>query len=138
MWGKDNEARAAIGSPQGDLSLIWRRVPTLSKIAINTIYIWMTDPDTPILAKDLPTFQQLPPIFKQLLLQTHDKEFYAHQPIPSGSESTTMLTNNLQARLHPDNSSFEEKAIQWYWDLLLNQKQELNDMVGFDNEILIA
>jgi len=138
VWGEDNEARVALGGPRGDLLLIRRRVLALSKIAINTIYTWMTDPDTPILAETSLTFQRLPPTFKQLLLQTHDKIVYARQPIPSGSESATMLTNNLRAHLHPDNSSFEEKAIQWYRDLLLNQEQDLDDMVGFDNGILIA
>ena len=49
-----------------------------------------------------------------------------------------MLTNNLRAHKHPDNSSFDKKAIQWYKDLLLNQKEELDDMIGFDNGILIA
>jgi hypothetical protein len=89
-------------------------VLALSKIAINTIYIWMTDPDTPILAKNSPTFQLLLPTFKQLLLQTHDKVVHARQPIPLGKESTTMLIKNLRAYIHPDNSSFKEKAIQWY------------------------
>ncbi len=51
--------------------------------------------------------------------------------------STAMLTNNLRAHIHPDNSSFEEKAIQWYKDLLLNQNEELDDMIGFNNGILI-
>jgi hypothetical protein len=131
VWGEDNEAQVALGGPRGDLSLIQHCVLTLSKIAINTIYIWMTDPDTPILAKNSPTFQQLPPIFKQLLLQTHNKVVYTHQPIPSGSKSTIMLTNNLRAHLHPNNSSFDEKSIQWYQELLLNQEQRLDNMVGY-------
>ena len=82
-----------------DLSLIWQRLLTLSKIGINTIYIWMTDSNTPILAKDSPTFRLLPPTIKQLLLQTHNKLVNAHQPVPSGKESTVMLTNNLRAHI---------------------------------------
>jgi hypothetical protein len=138
VWGSDDETRMALGGPRGDLSLIRRRLLTLSKIAINTIYIWMTDPDTPIFAADSPTFRLLPPTFKQLLIQTHDKIVYARQPILSGEESTVMLTNNLRAHIHPDNSLFEEKAIQWYKDLLLNQEEELDDTIGFENGILIA
>jgi hypothetical protein len=98
----------------------------------------MTAPDTPILADTSPTFQKLPPTFKQLLLHTNEKVVYAREPVPSGRESTKLLTDNLRAHLYPDNSPFEDKAIQWYRDLLLNQDQDLDDMIGFDNGILIA
>ncbi len=97
----------------------------------------MTDPDTPILANTLPTFQKLPPTFKQLLLHTNKKVVYATEPVPSRKESTKLLTDNLRAHIYPDNSLIEDKAIQWYQDLLLNNKDH-NVMIGFNNGILIA
>jgi hypothetical protein len=39
VWGSNDDAHMALGGPRGDLTLIRRRVVTLSKIAINTIYI---------------------------------------------------------------------------------------------------
>jgi hypothetical protein len=48
MWGEDDDARLALGSPQGDLSLI-RHFLSLAKVAINAVYIWTMNPDTPIL-----------------------------------------------------------------------------------------
>ncbi len=98
----------------------------------------MTDPNTPIRADTSPTFQKLPPTFKQILLHTNKKVVYAREPIPSKRESTKLLTDNLRAHIYPDNSLFEDKAIQWYQDLLLNQDEDLNNMIGFDNGILIA
>jgi hypothetical protein len=64
----------------------------------------MTDPDTPILAKTFPTFQKLPPTFKQLLLHTNKKVVYAREPIPSGKKITKLLTDNIRAHIYPDNS----------------------------------
>jgi hypothetical protein len=46
--------------------------------------------------------------------------------------------DNHRAHIYPDKSSFEDNAIQWYQDLLLNQEEDLNDMIGFDNGILIV
>jgi hypothetical protein len=40
--------QVAFGGSRGDLSFIRWRLIALSKIAINTIYIWKTDPDLPI------------------------------------------------------------------------------------------
>jgi hypothetical protein len=48
VWGEDDDARLALGGPCGDLSLILRRLLSLSKVAINTVHIWLTDPSTPI------------------------------------------------------------------------------------------
>ena len=56
VWGEDDDARHALGGPRGDLSLIRRRVLTLSKVAINTVHIWLTDPNTPILAPTSDSF----------------------------------------------------------------------------------
>jgi hypothetical protein len=39
VWGKNDDARLALGGPRSDLSLIRRHFLFLSKIAINTIYI---------------------------------------------------------------------------------------------------
>jgi hypothetical protein len=111
VWGANDNARIALGGLQGDLVLIRRRVLALSKIAINTIHIWMTDSDMPILASTLPTFQKLLPSFKQLLLHTSKKVVYARKPVPSERESTKLLTDNLCAHIYPDNSLFENKAM---------------------------
>jgi hypothetical protein len=43
-WGEDNDAQLALGGPRGDLSLIRRCLLTLSKVAINTVHIWLTNP----------------------------------------------------------------------------------------------
>ncbi len=50
---------------------------------------------------------------------------------------TKLLTHILRAHIVPENSTFENKAIQWFCDLLLNN-DELNNIVGFDNGILVA
>jgi hypothetical protein len=68
VWGKNNDARHALGGPRGDLSLIRRRFLVLSKIAINTIYIWMMDPNLPIFAPESQSFKRLPPTIQTLLL----------------------------------------------------------------------
>ncbi len=80
----------------------------------------------------------MPPAFKQLLLHANEKVVYAREPISFGKESTKLLMDNLCAHIYPDNSSFEDKVTQWYQDLLLNQDKDLNDIIGFDNWILIA
>ncbi len=50
VWGKDEDARLVLEGPRGDLSLIRRRLLTLSKVAINTVHICLTNPGTPILS----------------------------------------------------------------------------------------
>jgi hypothetical protein len=137
VWGKNDDARLTLGGPRGDLSLIRRRLLSLSKITINTIYIWMTDPELPVLDPKLQSFKYLPPTLQTILLHSCEKLTYACEPVPSGAASTKLLTNNLQAHIVPDNSTFEDKAIQGFRDLLLNNN-ELDDMIGFDNGILVA
>ncbi len=39
VWGEDANACLALGGPQGDLSLVCWRLLTLSKVAINMVYI---------------------------------------------------------------------------------------------------
>jgi hypothetical protein len=45
---------------------------------------------------------------------------------------------DLGAQILPDNSTFEPKAIQWYLSLLLNKNDDLDDMIGINNGILVA
>jgi hypothetical protein len=137
VWGKNDDARLALGGPRGDLSLIRRHLLSLSKIAINTIYIWMTDPELPVLDPKLQSFKYLPPTLQTILLHSCKKLTYACKPVPSGAASTKLLTDNLQAHTVPDNSTFEDKAILWFCNLLLNN-DELDDMIWFDNGILVA
>jgi hypothetical protein len=42
VWEADAEARLALGGPRGDLSLVYRKILTLLKVAVNMVYIWMT------------------------------------------------------------------------------------------------
>ena len=60
VWGKDDDARLALGGPHGNLSLIRRCLLTLSKVAINTVHIWLTNPTTPILAPTSDSYDRLP------------------------------------------------------------------------------
>jgi hypothetical protein len=136
VWGEDANARLALGGPRGDLSLVCRRLLTLSKVAINTVYIWMTNPNTPVLAPHSNSFKCLPPTVQQLLRYTHEKIVFACEPVPSETTTTHLLTN-ICSYLIPDTLPFAEKAIRWYCDLLLNHKK-VDDMTGFNNGILIA
>ncbi len=38
VWGDDENARLALGGPRGGLSLIRRKILTLSKVAINMVH----------------------------------------------------------------------------------------------------
>jgi hypothetical protein len=137
VWGKNDNVCLALGRPRGDLSLIHRCLLSLSKIAINTIYIWTTDPELPVLDPKSRSFKYLPPTLQTILLHSCKKLTYACKPVPSGAASTKLLTDNLQAHTVPDNSTFEDKAIQWFCNLLLNN-DELDDMIGVNNGILVA
>jgi hypothetical protein len=57
LWGNDKNARLALGGPRGDLSLIRRKILTLSKVAINMVHIWMTNPSMNFLAPNSTSFQ---------------------------------------------------------------------------------
>jgi hypothetical protein len=97
----------------------------------------MTNPNTPVLAPHSNGFKRLPPTVQQLLRHTHEKIVLAREPVPSGTTTTHLLTDNLRSYLVPDTLPFAEKAIHWYRDLLLNH-ENVDDMTGFDNGILIA
>jgi hypothetical protein len=56
VWGTDETARLALGGPRGDLSLICRCILTHQKVAIFTVYIWLTNPSTPVLPKTSESF----------------------------------------------------------------------------------
>ncbi len=89
------------------------------------------------LAPNSASFQQLPPTVQLLLLQMSKKTVYAHEPVLPGTPATQLLTNNLRQYLVPDTLLFEEKAIPWYRELLLYH-DKADDMMGFDNRILIV
>ena len=101
------------------------------------VHIWMTDPVMNFFAPASPSFQRLPPTVQQLLLHARDAKIYAREPIPPGTAFTQILTKNLREYILPDNLPFEDKAIRWYWELLLHPGKS-DDMMGFDNGILIA
>ena len=82
VWGEDDDARLALGGPHGDLSLIRRCLLTLSKVAINTVHIWLTDPTTPILAPTSDSYDCLPSTLWHLLLHSSDKLVFACEPVP--------------------------------------------------------
>jgi len=73
VWREDDDAQLALGGPSSDLSLIRRRLLTLSKVAINTVHIWLTDPTTPILAPTSDSYNRFPSTLWQLLLHSSDK-----------------------------------------------------------------
>jgi hypothetical protein len=97
----------------------------------------MTNPNMPVLAPHSNSFKRLPPTVQQLLRHTHEKIIFAREPVPSGTTTTHLLTNNLCSYLVMDTLPFAKKAIHWYPDLFLNH-EKVNDMTGFDNGILIA
>jgi hypothetical protein len=101
------------------------------------VYIWMMNLNTPVLAPHSNSFKRLPPTVQQLLCHTHERIVFAREPVPSGTTTTHLLTNNLCSYLVPETLPFAKKAIPWYRDLLLNHKK-VDDMKGFDNGILIA
>jgi hypothetical protein len=99
VWGKNDNAHLALGGPHGNLSLIRRHLLFLSKIAINTIYIWTTDPELPVLDPKPQSFKYLPPTLQTILLHSCEKLTYACKPVPSGAASTKLLTNNSKPTL---------------------------------------
>jgi len=137
VWGENDDVRLALGGPREDLSLIRRCLLTLSKVAINTVHIWLTDPDTPILATTSDSFVRLPSTLRRLLLQSSDKLVFAREPVPWGIESVNLLMQNLQNHTVPNTITFEENAIIWYRSLLLN-RTHADDTTGFNNSILIT
>jgi hypothetical protein len=110
VWGENEDARLALGGPCGDLSLICRHLLTLSKIVINTIYIWTTDPKFPVLKPNLRSFQYLPPTLQTILLHSREKFSYDCNPVPSGTALAKLLITNLHAHIFPDTATFEGKA----------------------------
>jgi hypothetical protein len=97
----------------------------------------MMNSNTPVLAPHSNGFKCLPPTVQQLLCHTHEKIAFAHEPVPSGTTTTHLLTDNLCSYLVPNTLPFAKKAIRWYRDFLLNHKK-IDDMMGFENGILIA
>ncbi len=95
VWGEDDNAQLALGGPRGDLSLIRCRLLTLSKVAINTVHIWLTNPGTPILVPTSDSFERLPLTLQKLLLQLSDKLVFARKPVPQGTKSVNLLLQNL-------------------------------------------
>jgi hypothetical protein len=126
-WGEDDDARLALGGPHGNLSLIRCRLLTLSKVAINTVHIWLIDPSTPILAPTSDSSDCLPSILRHLLLHSSDKLVFARKPAPRGTESVNLLIQNLQNHRVPNTLTFKENTIIWYRSLLLN-RAHTNDM----------
>jgi len=136
LWGEDNDAWLALSAPWGDLSLI-RQIFCLSRKWRSTQYIWTTNPDKPVLQPASDSFKLIPPMLQKIILSTHQNIIFRHEPVPTGTAATQLLTTNLRNHTVPDNLSFEEKAIFWYRDLLLHHNVT-DDMTGFDNGILVA
>ena len=120
VWGEDEAACFALGGPRGDLSLIRRKLLTLSKVTMNMVHIWMNNPMMNFLAPNSPSFQHLPPTVQQLLLLAGSNRIYSRETVPFGTPATQLLTNNLREHTYPGTLPFEEKAIRWYRELLLH------------------
>jgi hypothetical protein len=107
MWGEIEDVCLALGGLHGNLALIRWRLLAISKIAINTIYIWTTDPDLPFLAPESQNFKCLPPTLQTLLLHSCEKITDARKSVPLGAASAKLMTDNLQAHTLPDKSPFK-------------------------------
>jgi hypothetical protein len=138
VWGENDAARLALGGPQGDLFLIHRPILTQQKVAINTVHIWLTNLSTPVLPPDLEAFKFLPHTISQLLLDCSKKRVFAWEPVLLGMCSIQWLTNNMKNYIIPDSHSFEDKVIWWYSDNLLLGWDRVDDMMGFNNGIIMA
>jgi hypothetical protein len=101
VWGECDDACLALGGPHGDLSLIRWQLLALSKIAINTIYIWTTEPNLPILvlAPELQSFKCLPPTLQTLLLHFCEKITHVCKSVPLGATLSKLLTDNLRPHI---------------------------------------
>ena len=97
VWGENEAARLALGGPRGDLSLVRWRILTHQKVAMNTVYICLTNPSTPVLPQDSEAFKLLPCTIQHLLLDTKDKCVVAREPVPSGKRSAQWLMDNLRS-----------------------------------------
>ncbi len=74
----------------------------------------------------------------QLLLHcTHANRVFARELVSPGTATACLITDNLCKYSFLDTLPFEEKAIHWYRELLLNHSQA-DDMMGFENGILMA
>jgi len=73
VWGEDDNTRLALGGPRGDLSLIRQKNLSLSKVVINAVYIWTTNPDTPVLQPTSNSFERLPSTLQKLILEASTK-----------------------------------------------------------------
>jgi hypothetical protein len=90
VWGEDNDARLALGGHQGDLSLKRQKILSLFKVAISAVYIWTTNPDTPVLQPTSNSFGRLPPTLQND--SRHTQNFiFARQPVPPGTAATQSL-----------------------------------------------
>jgi hypothetical protein len=83
-------------------------------------------------------FNTSPLTLQTILLHSRKKLSYDCDHVPSGTALAKVLTDTLCAHIFPDTSTFEDKAIQWFRDLLLNKNDDLDDKIGFNNSILIA
>ena len=104
---------------------------------MNTVYIWLTNPSTPLLSPDLEAFKKLPTTIQWLLLNTNEKHTFAHKPVPTGNFSALHLMENLENYRVLDNASFKDKPICWIGKLLLHC-HTVDDMMGFDNGKMMA
>jgi hypothetical protein len=62
---------------------------------------------------------------------------YVCKPLASGQDCINVLLNNIHNATNPTSLTFEDKAVTWYFDLLLRGRYA-NNSTGIDNGILAA
>ena len=120
IWVSNNAARLALCGPHGDLSVIHRWILTHQKVAVNTVYIWLTNSSMPILPPDLEAFKKLPTMIQWLFLDPYPQVIFW----PCISRRTLRMTEfptTPPSKTRPSaglmiSSSIATQSMIW-WDL---------------------
>jgi hypothetical protein len=62
---------------------------------------------------------------------------YVRKPLASGQDRIDVLLNNIHNATDPTSLTFEDKAVTWYFNLLLRGRYA-NDSTGINNGIFAA
>ena len=128
-----------LGKPRGDLALIRHRLISLSAVVINAFHLWITtDYDSAcIITPDALHFN--PPGLRAILalIAKLSTATYVCEPLASGQDRINVLLNSIRNATDFTSLTFEDKAVTWYFDLLLCGRYA-NDSTGIDNGIFAA
>ena len=128
-----------LGKPRGDLALIRHHLISLSAVAINAFHLWIkTDYNSVrIITPDALHFN--PPGLRAILalIAQPSAATYICKPLVSSQDCINVLLNNIYNATDPMSLTFEDKAVTWYFDLLLRGRYA-NDFTGINNGIFAA